>query len=91
MISRRVPNSASPLGRTETLASQRNEPSWHVAAKWLFFTALYHSMIKPNIYNDVEARYRGRDLKVHKAEGFDYYTVFSLWDTYRAEHPLYNH
>ncbi len=55
----------------------------------VFYTALYHSMLAPNIYNDVDGKYRGRDLKIHQTEGFDYYTVFSLWDTYRATHPLY--
>ena len=45
----------------------------------IFYTALYHAMIQPNIYNDVDGRYRGRDMKIHKAEGFNYYTVFSLW------------
>ncbi len=53
-----------------------------------FYTALYHSMLSPNLYMDVNRQYLGRDLKPHTAEGFDYYTVFSLWDTYRAEHPL---
>lgn len=55
----------------------------------VFYTALYHCMTAPNIYSDVDGRYRGRDDKIHTTEGkFDYYTVFSLWDTYRAEHPL---
>jgi hypothetical protein len=54
----------------------------------IFYTSLYHSMCAPNIYSDVDGQYRGLDKKVHKAEGFDYYTVFSLWDTYRAENPL---
>ena len=54
-----------------------------------FYTALYHSLIAPNLYVDVDGRYRGRDLEVHTADGFDYYTVFSLWDTYRATHPLF--
>jgi len=53
-----------------------------------FYTSLYHCLIAPNLYMDVDGRYRGRDLEVHTADGFDYYTVFSLWDTYRAEHPL---
>jgi predicted alpha-1,2-mannosidase len=53
-----------------------------------FYTALYHCMIQPNIYNDVDHRYRGRDNQIHTATGFDYYTVFSLWDTFRAWHPL---
>ena len=55
----------------------------------VFYTALYHTMLQPNIYNDVDSLYRGRDMKIHKADGFDYYTVFSLWDTYRAANPLY--
>src|SRR5436190_398008 len=51
-------------------------------------TALYHCFIQPNIYSDVDHHYRGRDNQVHIAEGFNYYTVFSLWDTFRAWHPL---
>ncbi|MGA3013913.1 MAG: GH92 family glycosyl hydrolase [Bacteroidales bacterium] len=54
-----------------------------------FYTALYHAFLNPNLYMDVDGKYLGRDLKVHQAKGFDYYTVFSLWDTYRAAHPLY--
>lgn len=53
-----------------------------------FYTALYHTMLAPNRYQDVDGRYRGMDLEIHNAD-FDYYTVFSLWDTYRAAHPLY--
>jgi predicted alpha-1,2-mannosidase len=55
----------------------------------VFYTALYHCMIHPNVYMDVDGNYRGRDNKIHKAEGFTYYTVFSLWDTFRALHPLF--
>jgi putative alpha-1,2-mannosidase len=55
-----------------------------------FYTALYHCMLAPNIYNDVDGQYRGFDQKIHTAKGFNYYTVFSLWDTYRAEDPLFN-
>lgn len=54
-----------------------------------FYSALYHTMIAPNIYQDVDGRYRGMDLEIHQTKTFDYYTVFSLWDTYRAAHPLY--
>jgi predicted alpha-1,2-mannosidase len=54
----------------------------------IFYTALYHAMLNPNLYTDVDRQYRGRDFKVHTADGFDYYTLFSLWDTYRAAHPL---
>jgi len=56
----------------------------------IFYTALYHCMIVPNIYSDVDGQYRGRDMQVHSASGFNYYTVFSLWDTFRAWHPLMN-
>ncbi|MBF6609359.1 MAG: GH92 family glycosyl hydrolase [Flavobacterium sp.] len=55
----------------------------------IFYTALYHTMIQPNIAQDIDGKYRGRDEQIHTAEGFDYYTVFSLWDTFRAAHPLY--
>lgn len=55
----------------------------------IFYTALYHTMMQPNIAQDLDGKYRGMDQKIHKAEGFDYYTVFSLWDTFRAAHPLY--
>ncbi|MBI3766374.1 MAG: glycoside hydrolase family 92 protein, partial [Ignavibacteriales bacterium] len=53
-----------------------------------FYTALYHAMLAPNIFSDVDHHYRGMDGKIHVAEGFNMYTVFSLWDTFRAEHPL---
>ncbi len=56
--------------------------------KVVFYTALYHTMVCPNIYIDVDGKYRGMDLKVHNDIDFDNYTVFSLWDTYRAWHPL---
>lgn len=54
-----------------------------------FYSALYHTMIAPNLYQDVDGRYRGMDLKVHQTKDYNYYTVFSLWDTFRAAHPLY--
>ena len=54
----------------------------------IFYTALYHAMLTPNVYMDVDGQYRGRDSRVHRADGFTYYTVFSLWDTFRALHPL---
>ncbi|MBK7094925.1 MAG: GH92 family glycosyl hydrolase [Saprospiraceae bacterium] len=54
----------------------------------VFYTALYHTMINPVIYNNADRSYLGRDFKKHDDPGFDYHTVFSLWDTYRAEHPL---
>ena len=54
-----------------------------------FYTALYHAMLAPNLFMDADGRYRGRDLAIHEAEDFTNHTVFSLWDTYRAEHPLF--
>lgn len=54
-----------------------------------FYTALYHTMIAPFAYQDVDGRYLGMDKKIHKAEpGYTNYSVFSLWDTFRALHPL---
>ena len=56
--------------------------------KTMFYTSLYHTMINPSVYSDVDGRYRGVDGAVHPSGGFQNYTVFSLWDTYRALHPL---
>lgn len=57
--------------------------------KKIFYTALYHTLITPNLFTDVDGKYFGMDRKIHTTKGFDYYTVFSLWDTFRAEHPLF--
>lgn len=54
-----------------------------------FYTALYHTQIAPSVFDDVNGDYRGADGKIYKAKDFTPYTVFSLWDTYRAAHPLY--
>lgn len=54
----------------------------------VFYTALYHASLNPNLYMDVDGSFRGTDGQVHKTNGFSNYTVFSLWDTYRALHPL---
>jgi len=54
-----------------------------------FYTALYHAMLTPNVFSDVDGQYRGMDGTTRKADGFEMYTVFSLWDTFRAEHPLF--
>ena len=56
--------------------------------KAMLYTSLYHTMINPSVYMDVDRQYRGVDGNIHVADGFDNYTVFSIWDTYRAEHPL---
>lgn len=69
------------LSKIEVTSSDRDKLS-------VFYTALYHTMMQPNLAMDVDGKYRGRDNKIHTAEGFDYYSVFSLWDTFRAYHPL---
>ncbi len=56
--------------------------------KVTFYTALYHTMMAPNIFQDVDGRYFGMDHKIHVARGFTNYTVFSLWDVFRADFPL---
>lgn len=56
-----------------------------------FYTALYHSMIAPTIYSDVDGSYYGPDQQIHKADGWTNYSTFSLWDTYRASHPLFTY
>ena len=56
-------------------------------ARRIFYTAMYHSMVAPSVFSDVNGEYRGADYKVHKGD-FTNYTTFSLWDTYRAKMPL---
>ncbi len=56
--------------------------------KTTFYTSLYHAYLAPTLFNDVDGSYRGADGKIHKGT-FDNYTTFSLWDTFRAAHPLY--
>lgn len=60
-----------------------------VNQKTIFYTALYHSLLSPNLYQDVDGKYRGMDLQVHQTKAHTNYSVFSLWDTFRATHPLY--
>jgi len=54
-----------------------------------FYTALYHSKLAPTIYSDVDGKYFGPDKKIHQTNGWNNYSSFSLWDTYRTSHPLY--
>lgn len=82
--------------RIKTLAKQKwnNELTKIVidadeGRKVNFYTSIYHSFLNPIIYNDVNGEYRGLDQNIYKAKGFTNYTIFSLWDTYRALHPLY--
>ena len=58
------------------------------ATRETFYTALYHSCIAPTLFNDADGSYFGLDHKVHGPDGFQNYCTFSLWDTFRAEHPL---
>ena len=59
-------------------------------AKKIFYTSLYHTMIAPSLFSDIDYSYRGADDKVHKSPSYDSYTTFSLWDTYRAAMPLHS-
>ncbi|MEE4213941.1 MAG: GH92 family glycosyl hydrolase, partial [Bacteroidales bacterium] len=58
--------------------------------KTVFYTAMYHTLLSPITYMDTDRRYRGIDQNIHRADNFTNYTIFSLWDTYRALHPLFN-
>ncbi len=70
------------LSKIEVICEKRSDYE-------VFYTALYHTMVVPNTWNDVDGKYRGRDDQIHTKEEGNYYTVFSLWDTFRAAHPLY--
>jgi predicted alpha-1,2-mannosidase len=52
------------------------------------YTALYHSLMAPSIWADADGRYRGPDDQAHEGKGFTFHSTYSLWDTFRAEHPL---
>lgn len=54
-----------------------------------FYTAMYHAFLSPTLYMDTDHKYKGLDQNIHTADGFENYTTFSLWDTYRALHPLF--
>lgn len=58
--------------------------------KKVFYTSMYHSFLGPVEYQDVDGKYRGLDQNIHQANDFTNYTIFSLWDTYRALHPFFN-
>lgn len=68
------------LGRINVLAEDKT--------RQIFYTALYHTMLFPSLHQDSDGAYRGLDQNLYQAEGFCNYTVFSLWDTFRALHPL---
>lgn len=58
------------------------------AVRKVFYTAMYHYLTAPVVFQDVNGQYRGADGKTYGAEGFTIHSIFSLWDTYRAAHPL---
>lgn len=58
------------------------------ATRKSFYTALYHALIAPNLAMDVNGEYRGPDHEVHHADGYTFYSTWSLWDVYRAQQPL---
>ena len=60
------------------------------AAKRVFYTAMYHTMIAPSTFSDVDGKYRGADGEIHESPDHQIHTTFSLWDTYRAAMPLYS-
>lgn len=87
------------LGFDEIVARTRADWDSHLSVitaegsddqKAMLYTSLYHTMINPSVYMDVDGSYRGVDHNIHHADNFTNYTVFSLWDTFRAEHPLIN-
>ncbi|MBL7812064.1 MAG: GH92 family glycosyl hydrolase [Bacteroidetes bacterium] len=80
-------NTARDVKKTWENALSRIEIKGTPEQETVFYTALYHTLIVPNIYSDADGEYRGMDDKIHK--GGNQYTVFSLWDTYRGAHPLY--
>ena len=96
-----VKNLASEIhGWNFDLVRQQAEDSWNKELsritidapdekKIIFYTALYHAFLSPTLFMDADGSYRGLDHNIHHAEGFTNYTTFSLWDTYRALHPLF--
>jgi len=69
------------LGKIEIEGSEQKKEN--------FYTSMYHAFINPSLYEDANGQYRGLDEQAHQAKDFTNYTIFSLWDTFRATHPLY--
>lgn len=82
-----VKNAAQTLWDTEL---NKAVIDGNTEVKQNFYTAMYHAFISPTTYMDVDGNYKGLDQNIHNAKGFTNYTTFSLWDTYRALHPLFN-
>ncbi len=83
----RVKSEAQKLWNTELSKISIEAPD---DIKVNFYTAMYHTFINPTTYTDVNGEYKGLDQNTHIANGFNNYSTFSLWDTYRALHPLFN-
>ena len=79
---------AAASGEWEKRLSSYQVETPDASKKKVFYTALYHSFIHPTLYSDADGSYPGMDGQIHQAKGQKNYTIFSLWDTYRALHPL---
>ncbi|MGJ8661513.1 MAG: GH92 family glycosyl hydrolase, partial [Bacteroidota bacterium] len=92
-----IPDFSFEKTKSVTQQSWRNELSKinfetnNLETRIIFYTALYHSFLNPNTFSDVDGRYRGLDMQIHNLPETQkkQYTVFSLWDTFRATHPLF--
>ena len=80
---------AETTGKWNAELSNLQVETTDTVAKRIFYTALYHAFMQPIMFNDCSGEYRGTDKNIYGDPGFTNYTVFSLWDTYRAAHPLY--
>ncbi|WP_195333507.1 GH92 family glycosyl hydrolase [Bacteroides salyersiae] len=80
---------AETTGKWNAELSKLQIETTDTVAKRIFYTALYHAFMQPIMFNDCSGEYRGTDKNIYGDPGFTNYTVFSLWDTYRAAHPLY--
>ena len=76
------------LGKIEIELPEANDEEYNWEKKVTFYTALYHSLLFPAVFSDVDGKYVGLDNQIHRAEGFTYLSDFSLWDTHRAQMPL---
>ena len=80
---------AETTGKWNAELSKLQVETTDTVAKRIFYTALYHAFMQPIMFNDCSGEYRGTDKNIYGDPGFTNYTEFSLWDTYRAAHPLY--
>jgi len=76
------------LSLIEVQLPEENTPEFNQEKMTIFYTALYHALLFPATFSDVDGKYMGLDNQVHTANGFTYLSDFSLWDTHRAQMPL---